>query len=181
MATIQILNAPRATRTIPKKREFKIDMRKVRMFGGLGALFLLFFLFLWWRGVFTPAETEEGQIRKLTQMFKERVSAHDWRGLTALCELTPQRADQWVKSVEIGPANAIAIDDVQMPPGFAVPVGATEFELGVTVFAHIQAGPISLADTRPRTGMVYYVKSGGRWRVDVERSAPAFGIPIPMK
>lgn len=182
MATIQILNAPRATHRDDKqkpKREFKLDKNKIRLLAGLGVLLVLIGGILWWRGMFTPADSDEGQIRRLTMLFKDRVNAHNWRGVCELCNLTQQRADQWVKSVEVGPANALVVDDVQLPAGFTVATGATELELPVTVFARLQAGPFSITDSRPRTGTVYYVKVAGRWYVDVERSAPAFSIPVP--
>ncbi|MCC6574349.1 MAG: hypothetical protein IT462_11215 [Planctomycetes bacterium] len=186
MGTVQILNSPRATRRVEKPQEpmlrrIHLDSRKLRLFGGIALLIGAFFLLLWWRGVFTPPDSEEGLIRRLTLTFKERVSAHDWPGVAELCDMTPQRAEQWIKSVQVGPANAIVVDDVQFPVGFAVPTDAQSYELQVTVFAHGQAGPFSFTDSRPRTGIVNYVRVNGKWRVDIEKSAAAFGVPIPPK
>ena len=158
----------------------KLDQRQVRNIIAGGVLLLLVILVMWWFGVFEAKGSDEDQIRRVTEAAREEFNDHDWDDLLQYCYVepdTPQRRKQWVDSVP-RQANGIRIMSILPTQPLSVPVGATSYEVEVSIVAQPIIGATRIEVPK---GKLYYVKKNNVWLIDLERSAPNFGVPIPAR
>jgi hypothetical protein len=158
----------------------KLDQKQIRNIVAGCVLLLLVILVMWWFGVFEAKGSDEDQIRRVTEKARIEFNDHDWPDVLQFCWVepdTPQRREQWVKSVP-NIARGLKIVTILPDQRLNVPVGATEYEVQVSIIAQ----PI-IGGTRydvPK-GTIYYVKKNGVWLIDLERSAPNFGVAVPAR
>lgn len=146
-----------------------------------GAVLLaLVILVMWFFGVFEAKGSDEDQIRRLTENARLEFNSHDWDDVLQYCYVdpdTPQRRRQWVQSVP-RQANGIRIMSILPNRPLNVPVGATTYEIEVSVVAQPIIGATRIDVPK---GKLHYVKKDGVWLIDLEKSAPNFGVPVPPR
>jgi hypothetical protein len=158
----------------------KLDQRQVRNIVAGGVLLLLVILVMWWFGVFEAKGSDEDQIRKVTEAAREEFNDHDWDDVLQYCYVepdTPQRRKQWVDSVP-RQANGIRIMSIMHTQPLSVPVGAVTYESEISIVAQPIIGATRIEVPK---GKLYYVKKNGVWLIDLEKSAPNFGVPVPPR
>lgn len=158
----------------------KLDQRQVRNIIAGSVLLLLVILVMWWFGVFEAKGSDEDQIRRVTEAAREEFNDHDWDDILQYCYVepdTPQRRKQWVDSVP-RQANGIRIMSILPTQPLNVPVGATTYEVEISIVAQPIIGATRIEVPK---GKLYYVKKNNVWLIDLERSAPNFGVPVPPR
>jgi hypothetical protein len=135
-----------------------------------GTILLILLLFvLAYCGVFEGAQSDEAQIRALIDRSKEEVSDHDWDDLFDLCDLPQEERQAWLDA-KPDLAEYVQIDSITPKSFIGVPAGATEYELEVTVIAHLEKVGISGPQLDGVEGTMWFVKKDGRWFIDLNRS-----------
>jgi len=145
--------------------------------GGAGLLVLIV-LVLAYCGVFEGSQSDEAQVRRLIDDSQTQINDHNWDRLLRLCDLTPERREQWRESIP-RQANFVRVTAIQ-PEGFiSVPEGSTEYSINVVVIAHMQILGREVQHQRAN-GTMFFVKRGDAWLIDLERTAPTFPhMPVP--
>jgi hypothetical protein len=157
-----------------------LEQKQIRNIIAGGVLLLLVILVMWWFGVFEAKGSDEDQVRRVTERAQGEFNDHDWDDLLQYCWVdpdTPQRRKQWVDSVP-RQANAIKIASFLHTQPLSVPVGAMEYQSQVSVVAQPIIGATRIEVPK---GTIYYVKKNGVWLIDIERSAPTFGVAVPPR
>ena len=132
-------------------------------------------------GVFEGDQSDTAQVRRLVDRAKDEMNAHDWDDFFALCDLTPEEARAWEASIP-QQAQLVVVDNITYREFLAVPDGATEYSINVTVLAHLEAPIVGRvgAQLDSVNGTLYFVKKDGRWLIDINKSAPTFPyLPQP--
>jgi hypothetical protein len=143
-------------------------------------LVVIVVLALAWLGVFEGAQSDEAQVRELIQRAGEELDDHDWDDFFDLCDLTDERRAAWQAAIP-RQASLISIDSLQPTQLLHVAEGAVEHSVDVNVIASLR-NPLSgkSLQTDSVNGTIFVVKVGGRWRIDLDRSAPTFPyVPKP--
>jgi hypothetical protein len=153
----------------------------IRNIAGVVILLTLLLFVLAYCGVFEGDQSDEAQIRALIDRSRDEVNDHDWPRLFDLCDLTPDEKQAWINAVP-NQAELVHIDSIT-PRGFiSVPEGAVEYELEVSVLAHLEAPIVGRVGPQIESvsGTLFFIKKGDRWFIDWNRSAPTFPyIPRP--
>ena len=154
--------------------EYGMDDKQKRLVRNIASGIVLCVLVLFvlaYCGVFEGAQSDEAQIRALLERSREEINDHDWDDLFDLCDLTEPEKQAWIKSVP-NQAKLVQIDSMQPSGIISVPPGATEYELDVTVIAHLEAPVVG----KIGNGMdsvschIRFVKKNNRWYIDADNS-----------
>jgi hypothetical protein len=149
-----------------------LDAKQKRLVRNIvsGTILLILLLFvLAYCGVFEGAQSDEAQIRELIDRSRQEVSDHDWDDLFDLCDLPQEERQAWLDAKpEL--AEYVQIDSITPKSFISVPAGATEFELEVTVIAHLEKIGISGPQLDGVEGTMWFVKKNDRWFIDLNRS-----------
>jgi len=130
--------------------------------------------------VFEGAQSEEAQVRALIDRARDEFNDHDWNDFLALCDLTAEEREAWRQAIP-RQASLASIESLQPLALLSVPPGATEYEVDVNVIASLN-NPLTgkSLQSESMNGRLYLVKVDGRWRIDLDRSAPSFPyVPRP--
>ncbi len=159
----------------------KLTQHQIRNLIALGVLLVLACVVGWWVGIFDAKGSDEDQIRRLTENARTEFNDHDWEDALQYCWVEPntrERRQQWIKSIP-NQANAINLDSILPTVPLSVPVGANEYVIEVSIIAHGQVAFFSGGRINVPKGTIFYVRKNGLWLIDLERSAPTFGVPVP--
>jgi hypothetical protein len=139
-----------------------------------GTVLLILLLFtLAYCGVFEGAQSDEAQIRELMERSREEISDHDWDDFFDLCDLPQAEREGWLEA-KPDLAEYVQIDSITPKSFISVPAGATEFELEVSVVAHLEKIGISGPQLDAVEGTMFFVKKNDRWYIDLDRSSSTF-------
>lgn len=159
----------------------QLNQRQIRNIAATAVLLLLVGLVAWYFGLFEGQGSDEAQIRRVTDRAVAEFNDHDWEDALRYCWVEPntsERRRQWVNSVP-RQANAIVIDSVLPQGPLIVPAGAEEYVVEVSIVAHGQVSFISGGRLNVPRGKIFYLKKNGVWLIDLERTAPQFGVMPP--
>jgi hypothetical protein len=149
-----------------------MDAKQKRLLRNIvsGTVLLILLLFtLAYCGVFEGAQSDEAQIRELIDRSKEEINDHDWDDLFDLCNMPQERREAWLKE-KPDLAEYLQIDTITHKGFISVPAGTDEFELEVSVVAHLEKVGISGPRLDAVEGTIMFVKTNGRWFIDLDRS-----------
>ncbi|MBZ0135825.1 MAG: hypothetical protein K8I27_05590 [Planctomycetes bacterium] len=136
-----------------------------------GVILLALVLFgLAYCGVFEGEQSDEAQIRALIERAQEEFNDNDYDGLFSLCDLTAPEKEAWINSVP-KMADNVQIDVINPRELIVVPGGATEYQVEVSVIAHMERAGISFGGQLDAvTCTLAFVRKNERWYIDLNKS-----------
>jgi hypothetical protein len=143
--------------------------------GGI-ILLVLVVLVLAYCGVFEGKQSDEAQVRALLERSRDEINDHDWDDLFNLCDLTEPEKQAWIDAVP-NQARLVQVDSIQPQGMISVPTGATDYEIDVTVIAHLEAPIVGKIGNQMDSVSCHmrFVKKHDRWFIDPNNSTfPAY-------